>query len=82
MPKILVYFLGFIPAVWSFELGLTDRLGADPMKALEHALGLWALRFLIASLAITPLRQLSGSTSSVTGARLGFSPFITLSAIF
>jgi methionine sulfoxide reductase heme-binding subunit len=60
VPKILVYFLGFIPAVWWFELGLTDRLGADPMKALEHALGLWALRFLIASLAITPLRQLSG----------------------
>jgi hypothetical protein len=31
-----------------------------PMRALEHALGLWALRFLIASLAITPLRQLAG----------------------
>ena len=60
VPKILVYVVGFIPAVWWFELGLTDRLGADPMKALEHALGLWALRFLIASLAITPLRQLTG----------------------
>jgi sulfoxide reductase heme-binding subunit YedZ len=59
-PRILIYLLGFIPAVWWFELGLTDRLGADPMKALEHALGLWALRFLIASLAITPLRQLAG----------------------
>lgn len=60
VPKILVYLLGFIPAAWWFELGLADRLGADPMKALEHALGLWALRFLIASLAITPLRQLTG----------------------
>jgi sulfoxide reductase heme-binding subunit YedZ len=60
VPKILVYAVGFIPAVWWFELGLTDQLGADPMKALEHALGLWALRFLIASLSITPLRQLTG----------------------
>jgi sulfoxide reductase heme-binding subunit YedZ len=59
-PKILVYLVGFIPAVWWFELGLTDRLGADPMRTLEHALGLWALRFLLASLTITPLRQLTG----------------------
>jgi len=59
-PKLLVYLVGFVPALWWFELGLTDRLGADPMRALEHALGLWALRFLLASLAITPLRQLAG----------------------
>ena len=59
-PKIVVYIVGFAPAVWWFWLGTTDRLGADPMRALEHALGLWALRFLIASLAITPLRQLTG----------------------
>jgi methionine sulfoxide reductase heme-binding subunit len=59
-PKIVVYIVGFVPAVWWFWLGVTDRLGADPMRALEHALGLWALRFLIASLAITPVRQLAG----------------------
>jgi len=59
-PKIVVYIVGFVPAVWWFWLGVTDRLGADPMRALEHVLGLWALRFLIASLAITPLRQLAG----------------------
>jgi methionine sulfoxide reductase heme-binding subunit len=59
-PKIVVYIVGFVPAVWWFWLGVADRLGADPMRALEHALGLWALRFLIASLAITPLRQLAG----------------------
>ena len=60
IPKIVFYIVGFVPAVWWFWLGVTDRLGADPMRALEHALGLWALRFLIASLAITPLRQLAG----------------------
>lgn len=58
VPKILVYIVGFVPAVWLFYRGITDQLGADPMRYLEQALGLWALRFLIATLAITPLRQL------------------------
>src|SRR5580700_8556401 len=60
VPRLLVYVVGFLPAAWWFALGLTDRLGADPMRELEHALGLWALRFLLASLAVTPLRQLAG----------------------
>ena len=55
-----LYVLGMSPAVLYFYLGLTDQLGADPQNVLERALGLWALRFLIASLAITPLRQLGG----------------------
>ncbi len=58
VPKIAVYIIGFIPAVWVFYAGITDQLGADPMRYLEQALGLWALRFLVATLAITPLRQL------------------------
>ena len=58
VPKIAVYIVGFIPAVWLFYAGVQDRLGADPMRYLEQALGLWALRFLIATLTITPLRQL------------------------
>ncbi len=60
VPRLLVYVVGFVPAAWWLELGLTDQLGADPMRELEHALGLWALRFLLASLAVTPLRQLAG----------------------
>lgn len=58
MPKIAVYLVGFIPAVWLFYAGITDQLGADPMRYLEQALGIWALRFLIATLTVTPLRQL------------------------
>ncbi len=46
--------------MWYFYLGLTDQLGADPQNTLERALGLWALRFLILALAITPLRRLGG----------------------
>jgi len=55
-----IYIVGMMPAVWTFHLGLTDQLGADPQKTLERTLGLWALRFLIAALAITPLRRFGG----------------------
>jgi len=37
-----------------------DALGADPVAAIEHGLGLWALRLLLITLAVTPLRQLLG----------------------
>jgi sulfoxide reductase heme-binding subunit YedZ len=60
IPLWLVYAVGLVPALWYFYLGVTDQLGADPMRTLERSLGLWALRFLIAALAITPLRQSLG----------------------
>jgi len=53
-----LYLLGMLPAAWTFYLGLIDQLGADPQKTLERTLGLWALRFLILALAVTPLRRL------------------------
>ena len=55
-----VYIFGFIPAIWYFYLGATNQLGADPVKSFEQALGLWALRFLILTLAISPLRDVFG----------------------
>ena len=38
----------------------SDALGADPVAAIVHALGLWALRMLVIALAVTPLRQWTG----------------------
>ena len=55
-----IYVVGILPAVWYFYLGIADQLGADPQNTLERLLGLWALRFLILSLAVTPLRRLGG----------------------
>lgn len=55
-----IYLVGTMPAAWTFYLGVIDQLGADPMKTLERNLGLWALRFLIVTLTITPLRDLAG----------------------
>ncbi|MGY1457479.1 MULTISPECIES: protein-methionine-sulfoxide reductase heme-binding subunit MsrQ [unclassified Luteimonas] len=35
-----------------------DALGADAVAAIEHELGLWALRLLLITLAVSPLRQM------------------------
>lgn len=54
-----IYVVGFVPAAVYFWLGATGGLGADPVRSFEQTLGLWALRFLILTLAITSLRQLA-----------------------
>lgn len=53
-----LYALGFVPAGVAFYQGATGGLGADPVKSFEHLLGIWALRFLILTLLITPLREI------------------------
>ncbi|MEI2302088.1 protein-methionine-sulfoxide reductase heme-binding subunit MsrQ [Ensifer sp. MJa1] len=55
-----LYGLGLLPAVYAFYLGATGQLPGNPVKEFEHLLGLWALRFLVATLAITPIRDLFG----------------------
>lgn len=50
-------------------LGLIDKagmdLGADPVKRLIHACGITALNLLLVTLAVTPVRQLTGLNSLV-----------------
>ncbi|HEY5780539.1 MAG TPA: protein-methionine-sulfoxide reductase heme-binding subunit MsrQ [Lysobacter sp.] len=64
--KTIVHLLALIPAAilgWQIRQELltgSGGLGADPVAEIEHRLGLWALRFLMITLAITPLRQLTG----------------------
>jgi sulfoxide reductase heme-binding subunit YedZ len=60
VPVWLVYVLGLLPAPWFLYLGLTGGLGVEPIKALEHELGLVALKLLVAGLCITPLRRFAG----------------------
>ncbi|WP_225030268.1 protein-methionine-sulfoxide reductase heme-binding subunit MsrQ [Xinfangfangia pollutisoli] len=58
LPEPAVWLLGAVPLallIWGAVFG---GLGPDPVKAIEHDLGQWALRFLLASLAVTPLRWL------------------------
>jgi sulfoxide reductase heme-binding subunit YedZ len=57
VPTPVVYFLGLVPLAWLVWGAVADTLGADPVKAIERGLGERGLQFLLASLAITPLRR-------------------------
>lgn len=47
-----------------------DALGANPIDVVTDSLGIWALRLLLASLALTPLRIMFGLSWPVTLRRL------------
>lgn len=58
VPAWPLYFIGMVPAATYFYWAVTNQLGADPLKVLEHQLGIWALQLLIAGLLVTPIRNL------------------------
>lgn len=58
VPPWTLYILGALPALWLAVQTVNGGLGVDPVRAIEWSLGLWALRFLLGSLAVTPLRWL------------------------
>jgi sulfoxide reductase heme-binding subunit YedZ len=55
-----LYAAGFVPAMAWFYLGATGQIPGNAVKTFEHVLGIWALRYLIAALCVTPLRDLTG----------------------
>jgi sulfoxide reductase heme-binding subunit YedZ len=60
MAKPLVFVLALLPFAWLFYGALTNNLGANPAEYLIRACGDWSLRFLCLTLAVTPLRVLTG----------------------
>jgi sulfoxide reductase heme-binding subunit YedZ len=56
--KVMVFLVCLIPLALLINRALSGRLGANPVEFLQHATGDWTLRFLIFTLAITPLRKL------------------------
>ncbi|MBY5971856.1 protein-methionine-sulfoxide reductase heme-binding subunit MsrQ [Ferrimonas balearica] len=60
VPAWPLYILGALPPAWLYWAALNDRLGVDPVREMEHQLGLWGLWLIIATLVVTPLRQITG----------------------
>ena len=60
--KPLVFLACLVPAalVVTDALELTGRLGANPIEEIQDRFGIWALRFIMIALAVTPLRRLTG----------------------
>ncbi|WP_461538763.1 protein-methionine-sulfoxide reductase heme-binding subunit MsrQ [Spongorhabdus nitratireducens] len=58
--KVLLFNICLLPLAWlGYKISI-NALGADPGKEVVHFLGEWAFYLLLASLAITPLRRITG----------------------
>ncbi len=57
--KPLVFLLCLVPALLIVTDLLTDNLGSNKIEAIQDRFGIWALRFIMITLAVTPLRQVS-----------------------
>jgi sulfoxide reductase heme-binding subunit YedZ len=77
-----LYAIGLMPGLYAFYLGIFGGLGADPVRAFEHLLGLWAFRFLCFGLAVTPLRDLFGINLIAYRRALGLLAFYYVVAHF
>ncbi len=58
--RVLLHVLCLIPLVYLIIGILQQTLGADPQEVILHETGIWSLRLLLITLAVTPLRKLTG----------------------
>lgn len=61
--KQILFGLALLPLLRLLWLGMHDRLTANPIEFITRATGDWTLYFLCFTLAITPLRRLTGQNS-------------------
>lgn len=59
--KTSFFILSLLPLIRLIWLGTYDDLGANPVEFITRSTGTWALVFLCITLAMTPLRLLTGA---------------------
>jgi sulfoxide reductase heme-binding subunit YedZ len=65
-----VFVAALAPAAWLVWSALYGDLGADPLAEITHQTGDWTLRFVCITLAITPLRRLTGWNAAIRFRRM------------
>ena len=60
--KPAIFLLCLVPAtlVITDAFEITGRLGANPIEEIQDRFGIWAIRFIMITLSVTPLRHLTG----------------------
>ena len=58
--RVTAFAAGLVPLGLLIYGFMTETLSANPLDDITDATGTWTLRFLVITLAITPLRKLSG----------------------
>lgn len=59
--KVLLFMALLIPLGLIVFDGFQNNLTADPIEELTHRTGIWALRILLITLSMTPLKAITGS---------------------
>lgn len=68
--KVLVWILCLAPiAIWTYQ-GFHAQLGANPVDRIQNQTGLVTIRLLMLTLAITPLRRITGWNWTIKFRRL------------
>ena len=57
--KVAVFLLALIPLAWLVRGMLAGTLGANPAETIQLQTGRWAFKFLLLTLAVTPVRRLT-----------------------
>jgi len=68
--KVLVFIGCLLPAGMLIYGAVMGQLGANPIEVLTRDSGTWALRFLLLTLCLTPLRWLTGINSIIRFRRM------------
>jgi methionine sulfoxide reductase heme-binding subunit len=68
--KPLVFVAALGPVAWLVWAAFTGGLGANPIDKITDETGTWTLRFLMLTLAVTPLRRLTGWNQVITLRRM------------
>ncbi|MGZ5050824.1 MAG: sulfite oxidase heme-binding subunit YedZ [Methylobacter sp.] len=68
--RIGVFLLSLLPFLLLVNDGINGRLGANPIETLHFGFGDWALRFLCISLALTPIKIITGQNKFVRFKRM------------
>lgn len=58
--KVVVWLLAMLPFARLMYLGATAQFGANPLEFVTRSTGTWTLVMLCVTLAITPLRRITG----------------------
>jgi sulfoxide reductase heme-binding subunit YedZ len=68
--KLTVFLASSVPIGWLLLDTFTGNLSANPLEDIRDRTGIWTLRFLMITLAVTPARRLTGVNSLIRFRRM------------
>ncbi|HVZ21110.1 MAG TPA: protein-methionine-sulfoxide reductase heme-binding subunit MsrQ [Vicinamibacterales bacterium] len=68
--KTALFLLALVPVAWLAWGIVQGTLGVNPAETIQLQTGLWTLRFLLVTLAVTPVRRLTGWNTVVQFRRM------------